>query len=60
MKFAVHPEEDWLAQVPVGGDAKRNLVASEISGDGDVDAVLADCDEVLEDMRTICVPLIRR
>ena len=44
----MHPEEDWLAQVPVGGDARRNLVASEISGDGDVDAVLADCDEVLE------------
>ena len=44
----MHPEEDWLAQVPVGGDARRNLVASEISGDGDVDAVLADCDDVLE------------
>lgn len=47
-EILVHPEEDWLAQVPVGGDARRNLVASEISGDGDVDAVLADCDEVLE------------
>ena len=47
-EILVHPEEDWLAQVPVGGDAGRNLVASEISGDGDVDAVLADCDEVLE------------
>ena len=47
-EILVHPEEDWLAQVPVGGAAKRNLVASEISGDGDVDAVLADCDEVLE------------
>ena len=47
-EILVHPEEDWLAQVPVGGDAKRNLVASEISGDGDVDAVLADCDDVLE------------
>lgn len=47
-EILVHPEEDWLAQVPVGGDAKRNLVASEISGDGDVDVVLADCDEVLE------------
>ena len=47
-EILVHPEEDWLAQVPVGGDAKRNLVASESSGDGDVDAVLADCDEVLE------------
>ena len=47
-EILVHPEEDWLAQVPVGGDARRNLVASEISGDGDVDAALADCDEVLE------------
>ena len=47
-EILVHPEEDWLAQVPVGGDAKRNQVASEISGDGDVDVVLADCDEVLE------------
>ena len=47
-EILVHPEEDWLAQVPVGGDARRNLVASEISGDGDVDAVLADCDDVLE------------
>ena len=47
-EILVHPEEHWLAQVPVGGDAKRNLVASEISGDGDVDVVLADCDEVLE------------
>ena len=47
-EILVHPEEDWLAQVPVGGDARRNLVASEVSGDGDVDAVLADCDEVLE------------
>ena len=45
-EILVHPEEDWLAQVPVGGDARRNLVASEISGD--VDAVLADCDDVLE------------
>ena len=47
-EILVHPEEDWLAQVPVGGDAGRNLVASEISGDGDVDVVIADCDEVLE------------
>lgn len=47
-EILVHPEEDWLAQVPVGGDARRNLVASEISGDGDVDVVLADCDDVLE------------
>lgn len=44
----VHPEEDWFPPCPVGGDNKRNLVASEVNGDGDVDAVLADCDIVLE------------
>lgn len=44
----VHPEEDWFPPCPVGGDNKRNLVASEVNGDGDVDAVFADCDIVLE------------
>ena len=44
----VHPEEDWYPPLPVGGDNKRNLVASEESGSGDVDAVMADCDIVLD------------
>ena len=44
----VHPEEDWFPPCPVGGDNKRNLVASEVSEHGDVDAVFADCDIVLE------------
>ncbi len=44
----VHPEEDWYPPCPVGGDNKRNLVASETESDGDVDAVMADCDIVLE------------
>lgn len=44
----VHPEEDWFPPCDVGGDPMRNLVASEISGDGDVEAVLADCDLVLD------------
>ena len=44
----VHPEEDWFPPCEVGGDPKRNMVASEINGDGDVDAVMADCDIVLE------------
>lgn len=43
----VHPEEDWFPPMGVGGDPGRNLVASE-NGDGDVDAVIADCDEVFE------------
>ena len=44
----VHPEEDWFPPCNVGGDNRRNLVASEVGGDGDVDAVLADCDIVLD------------
>lgn len=44
----VHPEEDWFSPCPVGGDSKRNLVASGEDVSGDVDAVMADCDIVLE------------
>ena len=44
----VHPEEDWFPPCQVGGDNRRNLVASGESSDGDVDAVLADCDMVLD------------
>ena len=44
----VHPEEDWFPPCQVGGDPKRNLVASEVNGDGDVEAVLSDCDIVLD------------
>ena len=44
----VHPEEDWYPPCPVGGDNKRNLVASETETYGDVDAVMDDCDVVLE------------
>ena len=48
-EILVHPEEDWFPPLQVGGDNKRNLVASEESnGDGDIDAVMADCDEILE------------
>jgi len=47
-KILVHPEKDWFPPVDVGGDAGRNLVASETGGDGDIDAVMADCEEVLD------------
>lgn len=40
----VHPEDDWYSPVDVGGDAKRNVIAHELSGDGDVDAVISDCE----------------
>ena len=44
----VHPEEDWVAPCPVGGDNRRNLIASDTSSSGDIDAVLAGCDIVLD------------
>lgn len=44
----VHPEDDWFPPMQVGGDNRRNLVASEVNGDGDVEAVLADCDVVID------------
>ena len=47
-KILVHPEDDWFPPMEVGGNPKRNIIASELSGDGDIDAVMADCDEVIE------------
>ena len=44
----VHPEESWRSLCPVGADNKRNLCACETDSNGDVDAVLSDCDVVLE------------
>ena len=44
----VHPEDNWRSLCPVGADNRRNLVASETCGDGDLEAVMADCDLVLE------------
>lgn len=44
----VHPEEDWFPPCQVGGDNKRNLIASGVDLDGDVERVLSDCEIVLE------------
>lgn len=44
----IHPEDNWKSLCPVGADNKRNLCASGESHDGDVEAVLADCDVVVE------------
>lgn len=44
----VHPEENWESLCPVGADNKRNLCAHAESSDGDIDAVLADCDIVID------------
>ena len=44
----VHPEDDWKMLCDLGGDNARNLVGTTADAAGDVDAVLADCDIVLE------------
>lgn len=44
----VHPEENWESLAPVGADNKRNLCAHDECGNGDIDAVLADCDVVID------------
>lgn len=44
----VHPEDDWFPPCEVGGDPKRNLVASDEEAYGNIDAVMSDCDIVLE------------
>ena len=44
----VHPEDDWFPPCEVGGDPKRNMVASADEIHGDVEGILADCDIVLE------------
>lgn len=46
---AIHPEDSWKALCPVGADAKRNLCATGESHDGDVEAVLAECEVVVEE-----------
>lgn len=44
----VHPEENWESLCPVGADNKRNLCAHDQCGSGDIEAVLADCDLVID------------
>ncbi|MDO5337186.1 MAG: molybdopterin-dependent oxidoreductase [Eubacteriales bacterium] len=48
----VHPEEDWEAKVPVGGDNKRNLCASGTEESGNVEEVLASCPHVIDAVYT--------
>ena len=44
----VHPEDDWFPPCEVGGDPKRNMVASADEVHGDVESIMAECDIVLE------------
>ncbi len=47
-RVLVHPEATWVSQVPCGADNRRNLCASGTEGEGDVDAILADCEFVVD------------
>ena len=46
--IVVHEEDDYKCLCEIGNDVKRNIVASGESVVGDVDAVLKDCEVVLE------------
>lgn len=47
-KVLVHPEESWKALCEVGADNRRNLCASGVDEDGDLQTVMEDCEIVLE------------
>ncbi|WP_293985769.1 xanthine dehydrogenase family protein molybdopterin-binding subunit [uncultured Megasphaera sp.] len=47
-EIVVHPEDDWKALVDTGGDPKRNLVSKASEEHGDVDALLAASDVVID------------
>lgn len=46
--IVVHEEEDYKCLCEIGNDVKHNIVSSGESVVGDVDAVLKECDVVLE------------
>lgn len=46
--IVVHEEDDYKCLCEIGNDVKRNIVSSGESVVGDVDAVLKECDVVLE------------
>ncbi len=43
----VHPEDNWMSHGNTG-NVKRNLLHHEEDAHGDVEAVLADCEEIIE------------
>lgn len=44
----IHPEENWESLCPVGADNKRNLCATGVESDGDIEQAFADCDVIVE------------
>lgn len=48
-RIIVHPEDDWKALVPTGGDPKRNLVSENEETWGDLDAAYDKCDVIVDE-----------
>lgn len=46
----IHPEDNWKSLFPVGADNQRNLCAHEECEEGDVEAVLASCDYIVDEV----------
>lgn len=44
----MHPEENWKSLCPVGADNKRNLCAHDSCEEGDIEAVLANCEYIID------------
>lgn len=41
--IVIHPEDDWKLKIPLGGDNRRNLCASNVEEKGNIEEVLAGC-----------------
>ena len=46
--IVIHPEDDWKLKIPLGGDNRRNLCASNVEEMGNIDEVLAGCKYTVE------------
>lgn len=44
----IHEEDNYTTLVPIGNDVKRNLCASGSSVHGDVDAIMKECEVIVE------------
>ncbi len=46
--IVIHPEDDWKLKIPLGGDNRRNLCASNVEEMGNIEEVLAGCKYTVE------------
>ena len=46
--IVIHPEDDWKLKIPLGGDNRRNLCASNVEEMGNIEEILAGCKYTVE------------